>query len=399
LLVVPDIIDFAPNSLTTFGCIKKINMSCNNCPSKGFSDIDAIQDIETKYAKNSAYDWLKEIPESSDKSNLVEISFKNNRKEFYVNTNKVPLKRGVHVAVECDSGHGIGVVSLTGKMAELQLKRKDPQRKLDRVIYRIASKYDIEKLTKARLREKPVMIKARQLAQSLGLEMKISDVEFQGDGGKATFYYIADGRVDFRELIKHYAKEFSVRIEMRQIGARQESALIGGIGSCGRELCCSSWRNKFDSVSTTAARIQELPHNAQKLTGKCGKLKCCLMYELDQYIEAHSDFPDVLLELETEKGIAYPRKKDLLKKIIYYSIGAKDSPEIVSISLERVKEIIQMNKKGIKPYTLVDDELKQTDIFGQKSNEELIVKTPKKNKYRGNKKRNYRPKAKTKSSN
>ena len=370
-------------------------MSCNNCPSKGFSDTDTIQDIETKYAKNTAYDWLKELPESMDKSNLVEVSFKNNRKDFYINQNMFPLKRGDYVAVQCDSGHGLGVVSLTGKMAELQLKRKAPPHKQDKIIYRVASKFDIEKLTKARLREKPVMIRARQLAQSLELEMKISDVEFQGDGSKATFYYIADGRVDFRELIKLYAQEFNVRIEMRQIGARQESALIGGIGSCGRELCCSSWRNKFDSVSTTAARIQELPHNAQKLTGQCGKLKCCLMYELDQYIEAHEDFPDILLELETDRGIAYPQKKDLLKKIIYYSIGVKNSPEIVSVPLERVKEIIQMNKKGLKPYNLVDDKLKSTDIFGLESLEEQKPKHKKVNKNRGNRKKNYKPKSKT----
>ncbi len=377
-------------------------MGCNNCPSKGFSDIDAFQEIEKKYAKNTAYDWLKNIPDSGT-SKVVEVSFKNNRKEFYLNQNKLPLKRGDYVAVQCESGHGLGVVSLTGKMAELQLKRKSPQNKPEKIIYRNASKYDIEKLTKARFREKPVMIKARQLAQKLELEMKISDVEFQGDGSKATFYYIADGRVDFRELIKHYAQEFSVRIEMRQIGARQESALVGGIGSCGRELCCSSWRNKFDSVSTTAARIQELPHNAQKLTGQCGKLKCCLMYELDQYIEAHEDFPDVLLELETERGIAYPFKKDLLKKLVYYSVGAKDSPEIVSISLERVKEIIQMNKKGIKPYNLFEDKLVQTNVFGEKSDDTIKIKQKgknnKKNKGYRKKKRNLNNRAKAKSAN
>jgi cell fate regulator YaaT (PSP1 superfamily) len=376
-------------------------MGCNNCPSKGLSDIDAFQEIEKKYAKNTAYDWLKNIPDAGA-SKIVEISFKNNRKEFYVNQNNLPIKRGDYVAVQCESGHGLGVVSLTGKMAELQLKRKSPPNKPDKIIYRIASKYDIEKLTKARLKEKPVMIKARQLAHKLELDMKISDVEFQGDGGKATFYYIADGRVDFRELIKHYAQEFNVRIEMRQIGARQESALIGGIGSCGRELCCSSWRNKFDSVSTTAARIQELPHNAQKLTGQCGKLKCCLMYELDQYIEAHEDFPDVLLELETERGIAYPFKKDLLKKLVYYSVGAKDSPEIVSVSLERVKEIIQMNKKGIKPYNLLEDKLMHTDVLGEKSEDSLSMKQKSHNrKGKGHRKKrgNFNSKTKAKSSN
>ncbi|NJO87507.1 MAG: hypothetical protein HC831_00025 [Chloroflexia bacterium] len=221
-------------------------------------------------------------------------------------------------------------------------------------------------------------------------------------GARQHFFYIADGRVDFRELIKLFAQEFTVRIEMRQIGARQESALVGGIGSCGRELCCSSWRNKFDSVSTTAARIQELPHNAQKLTGQCGKLKCCLMYELDQYIEAHEDFPDVLLELETERGIAYPFKKDLLKKLVYYSVGAKDSPEIVAVSLERVKEIIQMNKKGIKPYDLFEDKLMHTDVFGEKSEDSLLTKQKDNGrKSKGHRKKggNYNNKVKAKSSN
>jgi len=324
-------------------------MSCTNCPSKGLSDINSTEIIENEYDKNSPYDWLKNFPSSSDKSNLVEVSFKNNRKEIYLNKNQFNLKRGDYVAVQSDSGHGIGMVSLTGKMAELQLKRKEPYKKPEKIIYRIANKLDIEKLAKTRLKEKPVMIKARQLANSLGLEMKISDVEFQGDGTKATFYYIANGRVDFRELIKLFAVEFEIKIEMRQIGARQESALIGGIGSCGRELCCSSWRNKLDTVSTQATRIQELPQNAEKHTGQCGKLKCCLMYELDQYIEAHKDFPDILLELELEKGIAYPQKKDLLKKIIWYSLGSKNSTELIPATLERVKEIIQLNKKGIKP--------------------------------------------------
>ncbi len=361
-------------------------MSCNNCPSKGISNISNTEVINNDYGMHSPYDWLNNFPDSMDKSNLVEISFKNNRKEIFINKNEINIKRGDFVAVQCDNGHGVGKVSLTGKMAELQLKRKDPQLKPEKIIYRKASFADIEKLTKARLKEKTVMIKARQLANSLSLEMKISDVEFQGDGSKATFYYIADNRVDFRELIKLYATEFEVKIEMRQIGARQESALIGGIGSCGRELCCSSWRNKLDTVSTQAARVQELPQNAEKLTGQCGKLKCCLMYELDQYIEAHKDFPDVLLELETEKGIAYPQKKDLLKKIIWYSIGAKHSPDLIAVTLERVKEIIQLNKKGIKPISLNEKEHKISDyINAEKENileKSMSIKSAKPKKHR-----------------
>jgi len=356
-------------------------MSCNNCPSKGFSDINTVELIENEYGKQSPYDWLQGFPGSLEKSNLVEVSFKGNHKEIFINNNQIQLKHGDYVAVQCESGHGVGIVSLTGKMAELQLKRKEQKLIPDKIIYRIATKADIEKLIKARLKEKPVMIKARELANSLKLDMKISDVEFQGDGSKATFYYIADERVDFRELIKLFAAEFSIRVEMRQIGARQESALIGGYGSCGRELCCSSWRNKLDTVSTQAARIQELPQNAEKLTGQCGKLKCCLMYELDQYIEAHKDFPDILLELETEKGIAYPQKKDLLNKIIYYSLGTKASPEHIPVSLEKVKEIIQMNKKGIKASFLNEKQKPEhvfTNFVKEKSLEEMSKTKPEK---------------------
>jgi len=366
-------------------------MSCNNCPSKGFSDIIATEKVDKDYGMHSPYDWMKDFPDSSEISNLVEISFKNNRKEIYINKNGINLKRGDYVAVQCENGHGVGMISLTGKMAELQAKRKDSQQKPEKIIYRKATPADIEKLTKARLREKTVMIKARQLASSLALDMKISDVEFQGDGSKATFFYIADARVDYRELIKLYSTEFEVRIDMRQIGARQESALIGGIGSCGRELCCSSWRNKLDTVSTQAARVQELPQNAEKLTGQCGKLKCCLMYELDQYIEAHKDFPDVLLELETEKGIAYPQKKDLLKKIIWYSLGAKNSPELIAVTLERVKEIIQLNKKGIKPVTLNEKVHQHSDyVNAEKENileESMMQKSEKSKKHRSSYKR------------
>jgi cell fate regulator YaaT (PSP1 superfamily) len=323
-------------------------MACKNCSANGYSNIVTEEINGKKYGQLSPHDWMAKLPVSPDDQGIVEISFKNNRKEIYFNKNKLILNRGDYVAVQCDSGHGVGIVSLTGKLAELQMKKRYKSLFPEKIIYRKASQLDIDKLIKARLREKSVLIKSKQIADSLKLEMKISEVEFQGDGSKATFFYIADERIDFRELIKIYATEFGVRIDMRQIGSRQESALIGGYGSCGRELCCSTWRTKLETVSTTAARIQELPVNAQKLTGQCGKLKCCLMYELDQYIEAHKDFPDVLLELETERGIAFPQKKDLLKKIIWYSIGSKDSMDLVPISLERVKEIIGLNKKGIK---------------------------------------------------
>jgi len=366
-------------------------MSCTNCPSKGFSDIDTPELIHNVYRKISPNDWLTEFPDSQPTSKLVEISFKNNRKEIYLNQKEINLKRGEYVTVQCENGHGVGIVTLTGKLAELQYNRKESTQLPEKIIYRHANRMDIEKLTKARLREKPIMIRARHLANSLNLVMKISDVEFQGDGSKATFYYIADERVDFRELIKLFAQEFQVRIEMRQIGARQESALLGGIGTCGRELCCSSWRTKFDTVSTNAARVQELPPNAQKLTGQCGKLKCCLMYELDQYIEAHTDFPDVLLELETEQGIAIPQKKDLLKKIIFYSIESDVNSELIPIPLEKVKEIIQLNKKGIKPPIGKEKNNFQsgfTNSEKQVSLEELVTKhTNRQKKHYSNKKR------------
>lgn len=332
-------------------------MSCHNCQAKQI--LDKSNNTETTDAlscgKLQSYDWLHELP-SAERSQLTEVRFKNTRKEFFINKHGLPLKRGDYVAISAKQGHDVGQVTLTGKMAELQLKKKNPKNKAENIIFRKATYADIEKLNKARLREKPVMIKARQLVEKLGLDMKISDVEFQGDGTKATFYYIADGRVDFRELIKLYAKEFGVRIEMRQIGARQEAAMVGGIGSCGKELCCSSWRTNLDSVLSNAAKIQELPHNIQKLTGQCGKLKCCLMYEMDTYLEAQNDFPEVLFELELEDGIAYPKKRDVLKRTVWYSMSKTDNTKLIPLHLDRIKEIMMQNKKGEKPVSLIDGE-------------------------------------------
>ena len=219
-------------------------------------------------------------------------------------------------------------------------------------IYRKATHADIENWNKSKARENPTMIKSRQIANQLGLEMKISDVEFQGDNSKATFYYTADGRVDFRELIKVLANEFAVRIEMKQIGARQEAGRIGGIGSCGRELCCSTWKTDLNSVPLEASRHQDLSPKAQFLTGKCGKLKCCLMYELDEYLEAWEDFPEHLLQLETEKGTAYKQKVDVLRKTVWYSYQNVYLPELIPVSTKRIREIIMMNKKGKKPKDL-----------------------------------------------
>lgn len=335
-------------------------MGCANCSAK---DILNKSNIITDFSgdacgKLNSYDWMAGLPQSPEDTLLVEVQFKNTRKDFFTNKHKVQIKRGDYVSVSAASGHDIGKVTLTGKMAVLQYNRKRAKASPDRIIYRKSTPVDIERWHKSRMRERPVMIRARQLADKLNLEMKISDVEFQADGSKATFYYLADKRVDFRELIKLYAREFNIRIEMRQIGVRQEAAMVGGIGSCGNELCCSSWRTNLNSVSANAARIQELPHNIQKLTGQCGKLKCCLMYELDHYIEAQNDFPDLLLELETENGMAFPKKRDVIKKVVWYGMSAHDHSKLIPIALKRVKEIIQLNKKGIKVKALNDSDNK-----------------------------------------
>lgn len=337
-------------------------MGCSTCPARGLQN-KSQDTTENSCGKLQTYDWLKDIPDTSGETDIVEIRFKNTRKEFFINQNKLSIKPGDYVAVEAERGHDIGQVGLTGRLALMQFKRKSQHPRPSQTIYRRANSTDLEKWQAARQKEKSVMIRARQLATSLKLEMKISDVEFQGDGSKATFYYIAEGRVDFRELIKLYAAEFSIRIEMRQIGARQEAAMVGGIGSCGNELCCSSWRSNLESVLTSAAKIQELPPATQKLTGQCGKLKCCLMYELDNYLEAQSDFPDVLLELETEKGIAYPKKKDILKKLVYYGYSKDETNNLIPVTVERLKEIIMLNKKGVKPVLAAEGVLIEKNQF------------------------------------
>ncbi len=333
-------------------------MSCVNCGAKALlNKSTSIKDIANdSCGKLDSYDWLNNLPGTTNNDLIVEVRFKNTRKEFYLNDQHLPLKRGDYVAVAAAHGHDVGQVTLTGKVAILQMNRKNLKSAPDKSIYRNATTADIENWNKSRMREKPVMIRARQLVDQLKLDMKISDVEFQADGSKAIFYYIADSRVDFRELIKFFAKEFGIKIEMKQIGARQEAAMIGGIGSCGNELCCSSWRSNLDSVSANAAKIQELPHNVQKLTGQCGKLKCCLMYELDVYLEAQKDFPDMLLELEMEQGIAYPKKKDVLQKIVWYGMSATDNSKLFALPLSKVKEIIMLNKKGTKAPMIVSKE-------------------------------------------
>jgi cell fate regulator YaaT (PSP1 superfamily) len=301
-------------------------------------------------SKLDVNDWLYDIPTGSIPTDLVEIRFKNTRKGFYRNVNGLSLKIGDIVAVEASPGHDIGVVSLSGELVIQQIKRYKIRTENGeyKKVYRKAKSIDIEKWREAIDLEGTTMLKARKISEDLKLNMKIGDVEYQGDRTKAIFYYIADERVDFRELIKVLAEEFKVRIEMRQIGARQEAGRIGGIGSCGRELCCSTWITNFISVSTNAARYQEVSLNPQKLAGQCSKLKCCLNYELDSYLDAQKDFPDTSIPLETADGTAFHQKTDVYRRLMWYAYSREESANFIALSIEKVKEIIESNKKGEK---------------------------------------------------
>lgn len=301
--------------------------------------------------KLSVHDWLSDLPETIKDTDFVEVQFKNTRKSYFLNSNRIHLEKGNMVAVESSPGHDIGTVTLVGRLVLKQMQKNnfDPIKLEVKRIYREAKDTDIEKYNESRGKEQQTMIKARQIAESLKLNMKISDVEFQGDGNKAIFYYIADERVDFRQLIKVFAETFRIRIEMKQIGARQEAGRVGGIGSCGRELCCSGWMTNFNSVSTTSARTQDISLNPQKLAGQCGKLKCCMNYEVDAYSDALKDFPSKELQLETKDGTFYYFKADVFKGLISYSTSPTFGANIQTISADRAKEVISMNKKGMKP--------------------------------------------------
>ena len=302
--------------------------------------------------KLNVFDWLAnmESPAGAKAFNLVEVRFKNGRKDFYANETGSELFQGDIVATEASPGHDIGVVSLSGELVRMQMKKKNIPTNHPEIkkVYRKAKQSDIDKWQSAKDLEVPTMYKARTLALKLKLQMKISDVEYQGDKTKAIFYYTADERVDFRELIKLMADEFKIRIEMKQIGARQEASRLGGIGSCGRELCCSTWLTDFRSVSTSAARYQQLSLNPLKLAGQCGKLKCCLNYELDSYLDALKDIPDGNTKLETQKGRAYCQKTDIFKRIMWFTY-ADDPGNFIPVAVDRVNEIIALNKAGEKP--------------------------------------------------
>lgn len=300
--------------------------------------------------KLNTYDWLADIPGNSDEQEMVEVQFKNTRKGYYRNSNRLHLEKGDIVAVEASPGHDIGTVTLTGRLVALRMRKggQKPDAEIRRV-YRKAKPVDLEKYEEAKKREHDTMIRSRKIAEDLGLQMKIGDVEYQGDGNKAIFYYIADERVDFRQLIKVLAEAFRVRIEMKQIGARQEAGRIGGIGPCGRELCCATWMTSFVSVSTSAARFQDISLNPQKLAGQCAKLKCCLNYEVDAYVECQKRLPSREIILETSDAQFYYFKADILKGMITYSTDKNFLANETTISARRAFEIIAMNRRGEKP--------------------------------------------------
>jgi len=304
----------------------------------------------------NTYDWLADVPGNAESTDLVEVQFKHTRKGYYHNVNNLPLKKGDIVAVEANPGHDIGVVTLTGRLVKLQLKKANLKSADDiKRIYRIARQIDMDKFREAKAREHATMIESREIAKGLGLQMKIGDVEYQGDGNKAIFYYIADERVDFRQLIKDLAAAFHVRIEMKQIGARQEAGRIGGTGPCGRELCCATWMKNFSSVSTSAARFQDISLNPQKLAGMCAKLKCCLNYEVDDYIEASKKLPSKEVMLQTQDADYYLFKSDILAGLLTYSTDKNIAANLEVITAERAKAVIELNRQGEKPESLQED--------------------------------------------
>lgn len=307
--------------------------------------------------KLDVYDWLADINDPLSQSRYVEVRFKNTRKGIYENNLDLPLQVGDIVAVESSPGHDIGIVSAIGQIACYQMRKQKNLRLADvKKIYRKARANDIKKWQEAIALERPTMLRTRELAEELNLSMKIGDTEFQGDKTKAIFYYIAEERVDFRELIKRMAEEFHIRIEMKQIGARQEAGRIGGIGPCGRELCCTTWMSDFNSVSTTSARLQELTLNPQKLAGQCSKLKCCLNYELGVYLDARKDFPENASVLRTKEGDAHHIKNDIFKRQMYYEVRINDIPTVKILDVDTVKNIVEQNKKGILPENVFEME-------------------------------------------
>ena len=376
------------------GCTNCGSGTPNGCKNNGACGSSGCNKLEV-------FDWLANVAQPTGKSpyDIVEVRFKNSRKGFYKNRDNIVLQAGDVVVVECSPGYDVGVVSVIGELARIQVKKKAPGFKSveAKSVKQIAEQQHIDKWIKARSLEKEVMYKSRTLAVNLSLEMKISDVEYQADLSRATFYYTANGRVDFRQLIRDMANEFKIRIEMRQIGPRQEAARLGGIGSCGRELCCSTWLTDFRSVSTSAARYQQLSLNPEKLAGQCGKLKCCLNYELDMYLDAMKAFPKGDLRLRTKKGTALHIKTDVFKQQMWYAYDQEDGAgsSMVSLNPDRVREIIRLNKDGDKPNDLSDfiekatiKEPDYTNVVGQDSLNRFDSAFKKNKKRRPKKKQN-----------
>lgn len=368
-------------------CSTSNGQAPKGCGNKGACGTDSCN-------KLSVFDWLANmsLPAGEAPFDCVEVRFKNGRKDFYRNTEKFPLAMGDIVATEASPGHDIGIVSLTGELVRIQMKKKGVNFKgTVPKIYRKASQRDIDIWSAARNREEPMKVRAREIAIRLNLQMKISDIEFQGDGSKATFYYTAEDRIDFRQLIKEFAREFNIRIEMKQVGFRQEASRLGGIGSCGRELCCSTWLTDFRSVNTSAARYQQLSLNPQKLAGQCGKLKCCLNYELDTYMDALRDFPDYETKLQTEKGIAVCQKQDIFKGLMWYAY-TDNYANWHTLRIESVKEIIAENKEKRKVSSLEDYALElaapREKDFTNAMGQESLTRFDQPKRKRGNRNKN-----------
>ncbi|MRJ09644.1 hypothetical protein EDL98_00870 [Ornithobacterium rhinotracheale] len=378
--------------MTCSGCNTSQGLP-KGCKNNGSCGVDGCD-------KLSVFDWLSNMRQPAEElvCNIVEIRFKNERKEFYINIDNLPLKIGDAVAVEANPGHDVGIVSLAGELVKAQLKHKkiNNTHELPKV-YRFANQKDIDVWQACREKEQAMMIEARRISRGIGLEMKISDVEYQGDGTKATFYYTSENRVDFRQLIREYASAFKCRIEMRQIGYRQEAAKLGGIGSCGRELCCSTWLTDFRSVSTAAARYQQLSINPQKIAGQCGKLKCCLNYELDSYLDALKDFPKHDIVLKSKAGEVYCAKIDVFKREIWLSYVKADNATWYKFAVEQVNDFFAQNKKGEaidsledlnKKFNHIEDSLFGTGLLEEN---ELNRFEEKKNRRRRNKKTAQQP--------
>jgi len=332
-----------------------VPLGCNNNGNCGTSSCNKL----------NVFDWLSNMTSlEHSKFNIIEVRFKNSRKEFFKNTENFHLAIGDVVVTKATFGYDIGVVTLTGELVKIQMKKKGINDTELLNIYRKATQEDLDKWENLRQKEEKIQVRAREIAINLNLEMKISDIEFQGDGSKAIFYYTASERVDFRQLIREFAREFSTRIEMKQIGLRQEASRLGGIGSCGRELCCSTWLTDFRSVNTSAARYQQLSINPQKLAGQCGKLKCCLNYELDSYLDALKDFPDIDTTLQTEKGTAICQKIDIFKELMWFTYKENTALWYI-ISVENVKKILNLNKQGKKNINIEDYTIESSSSTGE----------------------------------